>query len=414
MASFRSTASETAPIALQTRPVVPTRAVEEPVRTRRRPVRGPVFDVLRVYVLSRLVVLAGAAFAAVMLRDPGAGPWPGISGPNVGVLRALSRWDAASYLDIASHGYHRHPTTGSEAIYAFFPFFAWVVRAVSWLTFSPELLSGLTLAVVFGGVATVFVYMLVADAYGVAEARRAAALFCFFPGAFVLSMGYAESFMLATATGALLAYTRRRWVTAGLLGAVAVMTRPNASVLILAFAWCAVVAFRRGDSRRQFVVPALTAAGLAFVVGYQWSETGHLFEWIRVEHQTWGDHLGITLEAFHRFIGFLTSGPVGLHDGQLNGLVWTAGWVTGLIGACLLVRSRLQLVLKVYGVAAFLFACLSYNVGPRPRLLLSAFPVVLAFAVTTRGHVFRVLLLVSAVGLAALSTVTFVTLAAVP
>src|SRR5689334_11528464 len=71
---FRSTASETAPIALQTRPVVPTRGVEEPVRTRRR----PVLDVLRVYVLSRLVVFAGAAFAAVMLRDPGAGPWPGV------------------------------------------------------------------------------------------------------------------------------------------------------------------------------------------------------------------------------------------------------------------------------------------------------------------------------------------------
>jgi hypothetical protein len=367
-------------------------------------------------VLSRLVVLTGAAFAAIALRDPGAGPWPATSGPNVGVLRALNRWDSASYLGIANHGYHHVPSNpiGGDGIYAFFPFFPWVVRMVSLLTFSSTLVVGLALAVILGGLATVFVYMLVADSYDVEAARRAAALFCFFPGAFVLSMAYAESLMLALATGALLAYTRRRWVTAGVVGALAVMTRPNASVLIVAFVWCAVVAVRRGDSRRQFVVPALTAAGLAFVVAYQWVDTGHLFEWIRAEHQTWNDHLGVSAEAFHRFVGFVTSGPLGVHQGQLNNLVWAGGWVIGLIGACLLVRSRLQLVLKVYGVAAFLFACLSFNVGPRPRLLLSAFPVVVAFAVTARGRTFRTLLFASSVGLAALSVVTFATVAAVP
>ena len=365
---------------------------------------------------SRLVVLAGAVFAAVVLRDPGAGPWPGIPGPQVGVLRALSRWDSAWYLDIASHGYHHSPSNpiGSDAVYAFFPLFAWVVRVVSWITFTSPLVAGLTLAVVFGGVATVFVYMLVDDTYGVVAARRAAALFCFFPGAFVLSMAYAESLMLALATGALLAYARRRWVTAGALGALAVITRPNASVLIIAFLWCAVVAVRRGDSRRQFIVPAVTAAGLAFIVLYLWIDTGHLFQWIRVEHQTWNDHLGISLQALHRFIDFVTSGPIGVHEAQLNDLVWAGGWVIGLIGAWLLVRSRLQLVLKVYGAAAFVFACLSYNVGPRPRLLVSAFPVVIAFAVTIRGRSFRWLLFASAVGLAALSVLTFATLAAVP
>jgi hypothetical protein len=203
-------------------------------------------------------------------------------------------------------------------------------------------------------------------------------------------------------------------VTAGVLGALAVMTRPNAAVLIVAFAWCAVVAARRGEGRRQLVVPALTAVGLVFVVVYQWVQTGHLFEWIRVEHGAWGDHFGITPEALHRFIGFVTSGPIGLHEGQLNDLVWVGGWVIGLIGACVLVRSRLSLVLKVYGVAAFVFACLSYNVGPRPRQLLSAFPVVIAFAVTTRGRSFRALLVASGLGLVALSLVTFTTLAAVP
>jgi Mannosyltransferase (PIG-V) len=381
--------------------------------SRPRPVT--VLGVVRVYVLSRLVVVAGAVFAAVALHDPGTGPWPRLPAPHVGVLRALGRWDGAWYLDIAGHGYrHVSNPIGRDAIYAFFPLFAWVVRGVSWLTFSPSLITGLTLAVVFGGVATVLVYHLVADACGPVVGRRAAALFCFFPGAFVLSMTYAESLMLAAVTGSLFAYTRRRWVTAGLLGAVAVTTRPNAAMLVVAFAWCAVVALRRGETRRQLVVPALTAAGLVFVIAYEWATTGHLFEWLRVENRTWGDHFGVSVQSAHRFIDFVTSGPLGLHQGQLNDFVWAGGWVLGLIGACVLVRTGLPLVLKVYGVAAFAFACLSYNVGPRPRLLLSAFPVVIAFAVIARGRAFRGLLFASAVGLVALSVVTFATVAAVP
>jgi hypothetical protein len=360
-------------------------------------------------------VLAAAAFAALAMRDPGAGPWLRLSGPDVGVLRALGRWDAAWYLHIADHGYkHISSPQGHGASYAFFPLFSWVVRAGSWLTLSPTLITGLTVAVVCGGVATVFVYMLVVDTCGEVAARRAAALFCFFPGAFVLSMAYAEALMLAAVTGSLLAFMRRRWITAGLLGAAAVMTRPNAIVLVVVFAVCAVVAARRSGSRRPFVAPALTTIGLVAVVAYEWAETGHLFEWIRVENRAWGDHFGITLQAAHRFFHFVTSGPVGLHEGQLNDFVWAGGLVLGLIGAWLLVRSALPLVLKVYGTAAFAFACLSYNVGPRPRLLLAAFPVVIVFAVAIRGRSFRVLLVASAVGLAAMSLVTFTTLAAVP
>src|SRR5205823_11148474 len=109
-----------------------------------------------------------------------------------------------------------------------FPVFGWVIRGFSWLTFSSALITALTIALVFGAAATLFVYMLVADACGAAAGRRASALFCFFPGAFVLSMASAASLMVAAVTGALLAYTRRRWVPPGVPGAAAAMTRPNA------------------------------------------------------------------------------------------------------------------------------------------------------------------------------------------
>src|SRR5438128_829027 len=80
-------------------------------------------------------------------------------------------------------------------------------------------------------------------------AGRPVALFCFFPGAMVLSLAYSEALMLALAIGCLLALLKERWVTAGVLGAFATATRPNAVALVAACAWAAGTAIWR---RRQW------------------------------------------------------------------------------------------------------------------------------------------------------------------
>lgn len=385
---------------------------------RRRPLKVPRTALVRVlwlYAASRGLVLAAAGFAALRLRDPGAGPWPQLPAPEVSILRALGRWDSAWYLDIARRGYgHTSAPPGRGAGYAFFPMYPWVVRVVSAVTLTPPMITALILSLVLGGAATVLCWVIVRDACGGAAADRAAAFFCFFPSAFVLSMAYAESLMIAAVAASLLALMRRRWVTAGVLGAVATATRPNAVVILAAAMSCAIPAWRRGEGRRPFLAPALSAGGFVVVVVYQWLLTGHLFEWLRVEGAVWHDRFGFTPDALRRLGQFVTAGPVGLHEGQLNDFVWAGGLLLGLIGACVLIRSALPTVLKVYGIGAFAFACVSYNVGPRPRLLLAAFPIVLAVGVAVRGKFFRVTLVASAIGLAALSVVTFTTIAAVP
>ena len=50
----------------------------------------------------------------------------------------------------------------------------------------------------------------------------------------------------------------------------------------------------------------------------------------------------------------------------------------------------------------------------RPRPLLVAFPIIIAIAASVRGWAWRVVLVASAVGLVALSLVSFLTLSAVP
>src|SRR6478735_5296717 len=87
----------------------------------RRRGRGLV-QALVLYGLSRLLVLA-AAIPAAWRGDPGAGPWPQISGGSH-LERVFAQWDGAWYLWVAGRGYpsageyHRHLSD-----VAFFPVF---------------------------------------------------------------------------------------------------------------------------------------------------------------------------------------------------------------------------------------------------------------------------------------------------
>jgi hypothetical protein len=385
---------------------------QAPAPERAAPWKG---RVLRTYGLSRLIVL-GAAFVAAAGSDPGRGPWPNLPGPHVAVLRALGRWDGAWYLAMAQHGYHLRTSAwpGGRGSFAFFPLYSWLIGAGSWATHLSPLIVALVMSTVLGGVAALLIWQLTAPIFGDQVAHRAAALFCFFPGAFVLSMAYTEALTIAAAAGALLALSRRRWLLAGLLGAAAAMTRPTAAVLVLAAAWCAIEAWRRGEGLRPLWAPILTAAGTLTVVGYQWALTGHPLEWLHVETTLWRDHSGFRLQTPERVFDFVRSPHLSFGTGGLNNLVWAAGLAVAVLGVWLIIRRRLPAALAIYGIGALVFAAASFNVGDRPRPLLVAFPLVIAVAASVSGWRWRVLLVASAVGLAALSLVTFLTLSAVP
>ena len=85
----------------------------------------------------------------------------------------------------------------------------------------------------------------------------------------------------------------------------------------------------------------LAAAGAAVVVVDEWVQTGHPFEWLRVEHVTWHDHSGFTIEVVHRALNFVHSGTLGFATGDLNDPVWAGGFLIAVVGAWLLVRRRL-------------------------------------------------------------------------
>ena len=110
---------------------------------------------------------------------------------------------------------------------------------------------------------------LTAPRFGAAFAYRSAALLAIFPFAAVFSMAYAESLFLVLMLGAFLAAERGRAVPAGLLLALATLTRLQGVALIVPLAWILWEQAGRPRAIRPSWL-ALLLGPLAAVGAYAW------------------------------------------------------------------------------------------------------------------------------------------------
>lgn len=98
-----------------------------------------------------------------------------------------------------------------------------------YLSISAITAAGGVIAGLGGLVATMLVQRLATSWWGQRAGRRAALLFCLFPGSVVFSMVYAKGILIPIAAGCILGLERRRWVLAAVLAGIATATEPRRS-----------------------------------------------------------------------------------------------------------------------------------------------------------------------------------------
>ncbi|MEA2529512.1 MAG: hypothetical protein QOG89_1156 [Thermomicrobiales bacterium] len=152
----------------------------------------------------------------------------GIAETIVGPMRL---WDGLWYTMIAEQGYGNWTPKA-----AFWPLFPWSMRLLSDLTGMAPEVAGYLIANVCFVVALIFLYRLVAIEFDVRIARRTLWALALFPTSLFFSAVYTESPFLMLSVGALLAARLRYWWIAGLLGALAALTRSYGVFLVLPFA----------------------------------------------------------------------------------------------------------------------------------------------------------------------------------
>lgn len=227
------------------------------------------------WAAGRLVVLVPAALVDLL------GP-RGFTGgeERSSIFGLLHAWDGRWYKTVAENGYLLEP--GRQSDPAFFPLFPLLMRAGHALGLSYAT-SGVLIANVAFVVALFLFEALSRDLLGPETARRATALLAVWPLAFVFSMAYPESVVLALVTGAVLAASRDRWPPAAVLLAAATLARPEALFVTIPLA---PLAWRR---RSGAAIGALVApvAALASFAAYLWLTIGQPFGWTHAE-RAWG------------------------------------------------------------------------------------------------------------------------------
>ncbi len=329
----------------------------------------------------------------------------------------IGNWDGYWYQLMANHGYPNHVIHGQSTL-GFFPLYPMLMAAVMPLTAGSAATAGLVISTIGGLIAAILVQEIATEWWDEAAGRRAAVLFCLFPGSVVFSMVYTEGILIPLVIGSLLALGRRRWLLAGVLAAFATAANVTAVPLVLALALGALRAIRQStragkplidrQTLKPLLAPILSVTGIAAFAIYLWRHAGSPTASLTAQRTGW--HEKTDVFAVVHLVTRLASQISHHHPINLNYVVGLVGVFVVVGGLILLCRrhGRVPIEVMLFTLGVIYLTVTSEYVPPNPRLLITAFPLVIVYARYIDGRRFKWLCGVMTLLLIELSALTFV------
>jgi len=182
-------------------------------------------DVLITFVTTRIPIIVIAELASTVIAQR---PGEHVAESANPLLAVWGRWDAVHYLDIAQSGYY-----GTDM--AFFPLYPLLIRLAGMFV-GNDLIAGFVISNVAFFFALLFFYKLVEHQYTRAVAHRAIFYVSIFPTAVFFSAVYTESLFFFLTVASFYYIREHKWLTAGLIGALAALTRVEGVLLVVPYA----------------------------------------------------------------------------------------------------------------------------------------------------------------------------------
>ncbi|HVN52047.1 MAG TPA: hypothetical protein VMT43_11465 [Acidimicrobiales bacterium] len=347
----------------------PQLAVDEP-DTRVRRLGRDLRAVLPSWITARLLLVV----AAFLAKGVAAHDFHGLEPFQLG--KGLAAWDGSFYLDLSRVGYAAMP----RAALRFFPLYPLIGRALA-----PVAGGHLSALVIVANVASLVAGVLVrrlvmAERDDPALADRAVWITNLFPASFVLVFAYSESVFLALVVGCFLCARRGRFGSAGVLAALAALTRPVGVLLVAPLAVEAVQGWGRAgaaDRARRIWAVLAAPAGMSVYLGWVGSTFGDATAPFRVQEQLRGS--ADPVSRLFRGIGQLF-GPQRFSDGLHIPFAFL------FVALLVVVARRWPLSYTVYAALVLVAALSANNLNSIERYALSAFPLLFALADVTSSR----------------------------
>lgn len=292
---------------------------------------------------------------------------------------AFSRWDAWHYSRIAETGY----PAADHSRAAFFPLLPVLMRVLGELAGRTDRVGMFAAGVVVANVclvlATMALIALTRLDLGEDDARRAAWYLLAFPTSLFLSAGYAESLFLLLTIASLYACRQGSWLTAGVLGGLAALSRPVGVVIVVPLAVEAFLEWRAGWRRPWRPALAVALPGL-FLLGWMAYLAMRLGDPMAFLHAQdgWNREVGPPWDTVIRFFDGRITLATGLHS--LTDLAFTLVGLTGVVLAWRWLRPSYAL----YFAALMLVPLMTGSLVSMPRFVLVMFPAYLVLAILGR------------------------------
>lgn len=303
-----------------------------------------------------------------------------------GWLELWNRWDALNYQKLAVHGYSA--VGDMRPTMVFYPLFPWTIRLLA-MVLNDYLVSALLISTLASIAAGILLYRLAQLDFSKATASIAVWFLFIFPTSYFLHIGYTESLYLMLALGCVLAARTGRWVAAGLLGALACLTRAPGLVLVPALLIEAGHQYR--TTRRwnwQWLCVAIVPLGFG---GYLWliyHTAGDAFAFLPIRKEFYYISLAPPWTGLREAINSLNNSPAQAQIVGVQELLFIAlGFVCTIVSWI-----KLRPIYSVWMTGNWLlFTSVSF-VASVPRYTLTMFPIFFLFAMLANRRLWLIVI----------------------
>lgn len=294
-------------------------------------------------------------------------------------LGIWNRWDAVQYLKIAQEGY---VGTGEDRfLIVFFPLYPALV-AILRTVVRDYLLS----AFIVSGIASVAAALVLRSLVRLDQSERTAqlaVLFLFiFPTSYFLHIPYTESLFLTLVIGAFVAARKRFWITTGVLGGLACLTRINGLILFPALAFEVWIEYREiREFNKKWLALLLIPIAFCGYLALNYFVAGDPLIFLTYQREHWYRYFRWPWEGIWETAKRIDNPKV--VDAQMTGIQEILFVIIGA-AATIFGWKYLRNSYRIWMVANWLLFVSTSFVLSVPRYTLSLFPIFILMAVVAR------------------------------
>lgn len=286
-------------------------------------------------------------------------------------------WDGSFYVAISQHGYQQ---SNQPAFFPLYPLLLKPFITIFGVFIGSTIFSLITTFIIFLGF-----YKLSKHFFEEKTAKKILPLVALFPGTVVLAMSYSEQIFLIGTIYSFLFFFKKQYAWSGVISILATASRPTGVVLIITLFIAGLIYFINIKKSLKFFIPAIIApiGTLSYLI-YSKIRFNNFFEWHEAEKH-WEAKIDFGKTNITRLTDLLKAILNTDTTIDIGSLFILFSTIFALVFLAILVFKSWKtknfdlIILTLFTLGVLTLIFISFPLWPRPRFVLTAFPLFLSY-----------------------------------